>query len=73
MCVIYGLLLGPSNGRILQKGKLAMYFKCINVHALTQTPDLRISSKEINEQMHEYVAEEIFIPSFGIIIRNSSY
>lgn len=73
MCVIYELLLGPSNARLLQKRKLAMYFKRINVHAFTQTPDLRISSKEINEQMHEYVAEEIFIPSLSIIIRNSSY
>lgn len=47
MCVIYIPLLGPSNGRILHKRKLAMYFRNINTHAFDSViPVLGISSKE---------------------------
>lgn len=63
MCVIYVLLLGPSHVRIFHKANLAMNFKNINVRAFTQTPVLGITSKDINEQLHEYVAEEIFTPA----------
>lgn len=40
------------------------------MHVFTQTPVLGISSREINGQMHEYVAEEILIPALGMIIDN---
>lgn len=63
MCVIYVLLLVPSNVRIFHKANLAMYFKNMDIHAFTQTPVLGITSKDINEQLHEYVVEEIFIPA----------
>lgn len=55
MCVIYVPLLEPSNGRILYKRKLALYFKNINRHAfdLVIPPVLGISSKEaINKCMN---------------------
>lgn len=46
-CVIYIPLLGPSNGRILHKRKLAMCFRNINTHAFDSViPVLGISSKE---------------------------
>lgn len=46
-CVIYIPLLGPSNGRILHKRKLAMCFRNINMRAFDSViPVLGISSKE---------------------------
>lgn len=54
MCVIYVPLLGPSNGIILYKRKLAMYFRNIDTHAFDSViPVLGISSKgTINKYMN---------------------
>lgn len=46
-----------------------MYFKNINVCAFDSViPVPGTSSKETNEQIYKYIAEEIFITALGMII-----
>lgn len=53
MCVTYVPLLGPSNGRILYKRKLAMYFRNINTHAFDS--GIPVPGTSSKETMNKYM------------------